>query len=392
MTKTSCPDGKIQSGKLCVDATTTKASLVDCVDVDLAKVLAGSKVTMCDGTIGVGTYANCSSDGQLGCAPSAEFPVVKKASISASKIAAGTTIAGVTGTKPDVKQCRNATNLNTFDISPTAATVRIPSNISSVAANTITLVWSHGLSTNDRVQLYCSGGVGTQIGGGPVTVGTNYYAIVTTTTNIQLEATIGGGSLSIPDATGCTGSWVIAPVADSIAQNFDTIDDFNGSSGALTAPSISPWSSDYVCNDANFTNKTGASPFAPSNTTPTYANQSWTQIWKDELTGLYLTNILHTSGGGSDWYRVSALCTGLDTLNSGNGGTGWRLPTQKELLQLYIDGISKVSLAGGSTNVFFWSSSGVSNTTHGAWNVSLSNGDTNSPNRSNAPFSVLCVR
>ena len=398
MTKTSCRDGKIQRGSLCVDPTTTKASIVDCVDPVLSELKSGSKVTMCDGSTGVGTYvapstsANCTSDGQVGCTTTSDFPSLKKSSLSPSKIAVGTTIAGVTGTKPDMKQCRNAVNLSMFDISPTAATVRIPNEISSVAANTITLAWTHGLTTNDRVQLYCANGVGTQIGGGPVSVGTNYYAIVTSTTDIQLEATISGGALAIASTAGCTGTWVIAPIADSAAQGYDTIDDNNGFVATLTAPSTSPWGSDYLCNESNFTDKTGAAPLAPSNTIPTYANRSWTQIWKDELTGLYLTNILHVTGGGSDWYRLSAMCSGLDSLNGGSGGTGWRLPTQKELLQLYIDGISKVVLAGGGTNQYFWSSSGASNLPTQVWLVYLSHGTTTNTLRTITSNSALCVR
>ena len=410
MTKPTCGEGKIQSGSLCVDATTTKASLVGCVDVDLSKVVAGSKLTMCDASTGVGTYvapttsssssssssstsANCTADGQVGCLTTSTFKSADTSVLSASKIASGTTVAGITGTKPDMKQCRNAANLSMFDISsPAAGTVRIPSSLASVAANTITLNWTHGLTTNDRVQLICVGGAGTQIGGGPVSVGTNYYAIVTSTTNIQLETTIAGGALAIANSTGCTGTWVIGPPSDSAAQNFDTLDDYNGAQATLTSPSSSPWSSDNLCNESNFTNKTGAAPLAPSYTTPTYANQSWTQIWKDELSGLYLTNILHTAAGGSDWYRLSAMCTGLDSLNGGNGGTGWRLPTQKELMMLYIMGISKVSFAGGSTNASFWSSSGVSNLPSSAWMVSLSNGNTSTSTRNGTTNHVLCVR
>ena len=406
MHKTSCPDGKIQSGSLCVDATTTKAAIVDCLDPPLSELKAGTKTTMCDGSTGVGTYnvavsssssssttsVACTSDGQVGCVTTTTFKSANTLNLSASDIRSGKTIAGVTGTKPDIKQCRNAANLSMFDISPTAATVRIPSRIASVAANTLTLDWTHGLTTNDRVQLYCAGGVGTQIGGGPVSVGTNYYVIVTSTTNIQLEASISGGALAIASTAGCTGTWTVAPIADSVAQYFDTIDDYNGLATTLTGPSTSPWGSDYVCNESNFTNKTGSAPFAPSNTIPTYANQSWTQIWKDELTGLYLTNILHYSGS-SDWYGLSAMCTGLDSLNSGSGGTGWRLPTQKELMQIYINGISKVSLAGGTTQApGFWSASGMSNNTRLASVVSLSNGYVNQDARNTTSNSAICVR
>ena len=397
--KNSCPEGRIQSGSVCVDATTTKASIKDCVDFNLSKVASGQKATMCDGSTGVGTYVassavTCTSEGQLGCVTDSTFKAANVATLLPSNIAAGKTIAGVTGTKLDVKQCRNAANLSLFDVNANSPTVKIPNYITSVAANTITLGWSHGLATNDQVQLYCSGVVGTQIGGGPVSTGTNYYVIVSSATAIQLKSTVGGGALAIASTAGCAGgTWVIASISDGIAQEYDNIDDFNGFAATTTAPSTSIWGTDYICNESKFTNVTGSAPLAASNTTPTNANQSWTQIWKDELTGLYLTNVLYTSGGSTDWFKAYALCTGLDITNGGKGGTGWRLPTQKESLQLYVDGISKVPLAGGSTDALFWSSTAVSSVASYAWTVKLSTTNVSFlSSRNITSFSVLCVR
>ena len=399
LTKTSCKDGKIQSGSLCVDPTTTKASLVDCIDVDLSKVMLGSKVSMCDGSTGVGTYVaqtaeTCTTDGQLGCLSSSDFPVVKKSALSASDIRNGKTIAGITGTKRDIKQCRNASNLSYFDTAPAASTMKIPGRISGFAGgNAVTMGWAHGLVLNDPIQLHCSGGVGTGLPGGAVFTGVTYYAIPATATDIRFQATPSGGALSVTAVTGCTATWVVAPVGDAKANNEDTIDDFNGVTATLTAPSSSPWGSDYLCNESNFVNVSGAAPFAPSNTTPTDANKSWSQIWRDELTGLLITNILYDAVPfNKDWYQLNAMCKSLDALNSGSGGTGWRLPTQKELLQLYIDGISKVSLAGGSTENHFWSSSGVSFNNSNARIISLSQASTSGYDRNFTGNSALCVR
>ena len=397
MTKTSCRDGKIQSGSLCVDPTTTKAAIVDCVDIDLAFVAKGKTLTMCDGSTGVGTQvaaSSCTTDGQLACLSSSDFPVVKKSAISASKIATGTTIAGVTGTKRDIKQCRNASNLSMFDTSPAAATKKIPGSFSTFAGgNAVTMDAAHGLVLNDPIQLYCIAGSGSGLAGGAVFTGVTYYAIAATATDIRFQATPSGGALSVTGATGCTGFWMVGPPADGIGNNEDTLDDFNGLAATLTAPSTSPWGSDYLCNESNFTNVSGASPLAPSNTTPTDANQSWSQIWRDELTGLLITNILYDGvPNNKDWFQLNAMCKSLDALNSGSGGTGWRLPTQKELLQLYIDGISKVSLAGGSTSAAFWSSSGMSNAPQGVRNVNLSNGFTVNHGRTIMVALALCVR
>lgn len=159
--KPNRPQGKIQSGKLCVDATTRKASLVDCVDVDLSKVFKGNQHTLCNGSMGVGTYVPsaaastsvCTSEGQLGCVTDSTFKSVNTSTLLPSYIAWGKSIVGVTGTKRDVKQYCNAANLSLFDISPTSATVNISSALVSVAANTITINDPHGLATNDQTQL-----------------------------------------------------------------------------------------------------------------------------------------------------------------------------------------------------------------------------------------------
>ena len=399
MTKTSCRDGKIQSGRLCVDPTTTKAAIADCKDADLSKVLKGETITLCDASTGVGTYvapttSPCTSDGQLGCLTTSTFKPVNTSTLSPSKIAAGTTIAGVIGTKRDIKQCRNASNLSYVDTSTVADTKKIPSYINNFSGgNAVELGWSHGLVLNDPVQLYCISGVGTGLPGGQVFTGVTYYAIAASSTDIRFQATPSGGALNVTGMGGCTGPWVIGPPADGIVSSEDTIDDFNGFSSTLTAPSSSPWGSDYLCNESNFTNVSGSSPLSPSNTIPLNANKSWSQIWRDELTGLLLTNILYDGvPNNRDWYQLNAMCKGLDSLNSGSGGTGWRLPTQKELMQLYIDGISKVSLAGGSTGANFWPSSGVSNTNYGVWIVSLSDGVTGTNSRNVTPNSALCVR
>ena len=408
MTKTSCKDGKIQSGSLCVDPTTTKASLVDCVDPVLADLKAGSKFTMCDGSVGVGTYvkdastntvnstvSNCSADAQVGCLTTSAFKPVNTLTLSPSDIRSGKTVAGVAGTKRDMKQCRNASNSSYFDSSPAADTKKIPGEVTSFAGgNAVTMSWAHGLVLNDPIQIYCMGGSGVGLPGGAVFAGVTYYAIASTATNIRFQATPSGGALSVTGIGGCgTGAWVIAPPADGIANNEDTIDDYNGYAASLTAPSSSPWGVDYICNESNFTNVTGASPLAPSNTTPTHANQSWNQIWRDELTGLLITNQLYDGvAPAKDWYQLNAMCKGLDSLNGGSGGTGWRLPTQKELWQILMDGISKVLLSGGSLNSHFWSSTGVSEYTSSAWIVNLAYGTTFGNTRSITTNSALCVR
>lgn len=72
------------------------------------------------------------------------------------------------------------------------------------------------------------------------------------------------------------------------------------------------------------------------------------------------------------------LCTAM--------GNGWRLPTQKELMQVYIDG-SFFNLSNPSN--FFWSATQYSGTY--AWYVALYNGTT-ATNTFGTLYAVRCVR
>jgi hypothetical protein len=73
------------------------------------------------------------------------------------------------------------------------------------------------------------------------------------------------------------------------------------------------------------------------------------------------------------------LCTAM--------GGSWRLPTQKELMQAYIDG-SFWNLTQPST--YFWSATEVSATS--AWTVTLGNGTTTTTNKTSTSNQVRCVR
>ncbi|MEA1936613.1 MAG: DUF1566 domain-containing protein [Patescibacteria group bacterium] len=68
-------------------------------------------------------------------------------------------------------------------------------------------------------------------------------------------------------------------------------------------------------------------------------------------------------------------------------GDEWRLPSQKELLQAYIDG----SWGGLSSDVVYWSATTTSGYTQDAWYTSLGNGATSNFGKTNS-LKVRCVR
>lgn len=118
---------------------------------------------------------------------------------------------------------------------------------------------------------------------------------------------------------------------------------------------------------------------------------------QDPFTNLVWSKCLTNTAGNTDF--SSGGCTNYSwNTTSGNNlsrtaiqlcsdrGNGWRLPTQKELMQAYIDG-SNFTLA--SPGAFHWSATEYSTTN--AWNVALSTGSTLISTKSGA-CQVRCVR
>lgn len=136
--------------------------------------------------------------------------------------------------------------------------------------------------------------------------------------------------------------------------------------------------------------------------------------WRDERTGVYwsahqgtmsniftmascdyFTSIPRSSYDGSDSDCGLAInyCATLDFA----GRTDWYLPSQKELMQAYIDGIynqagiDEASAAAFVTDNYYWSSSEVSFYSNTAWGVNLNHGSTANPNKTYPNLGVRCV-
>jgi len=136
--------------------------------------------------------------------------------------------------------------------------------------------------------------------------------------------------------------------------------------------------------------------------------------WRDERTGVYwsahqgtmsniftmascdyFTSIPRSSYDGSDSDCGLAInyCATLDFA----GRTDWYLPSQKELMQAYIDGIynqagiDEASAAAFVTDNYYWSSSEVSLNSSNAWTVNLNDGYTSNDYKTSTRDGVRCV-
>jgi hypothetical protein len=109
--------------------------------------------------------------------------------------------------------------------------------------------------------------------------------------------------------------------------------------------------------------------------------------YQDKVSGLWWSK----SPGQKDWANALLYC-GTLTHNNRNG---WRVPTQKELMNAYEHGIITASndnwLTTAQLQYYFWSSSTLSYSVSDAWYVSPDNGDTGN-NPKHVLFNVTCVR
>lgn len=163
---------------------------------------------------------------------------------------------------------------------------------------------------------------------------------------------------------------------------YDTIDDHANNTGfpnqvppGFTKASGSHWVRDAASDDG----------LAGGTAADGLCNGGETCLVKDRLSGL-----LWTRGDTTQrtWESAISYC---ETLNYG-GFMDWRLPTQKELMQAYVDGIwsqkgaSKLSLMS-----YVWSATSVSYSTTAAWLVYLNYGSIAATNKTSNGY-ALCVR
>jgi hypothetical protein len=355
----------------------------------------------------------CTSEGAQGCIVNGSFAAAETTGL-ASKVLSTESVAGVTGnvalpvasdvargvnygiagsgqigTRFATKQCRNAGDLATWDSCGVSNLgidyPSMPANGTNVLIATDELNWNpttYHLAAAFPVQVTTTG---TLPGG--LFPGTNYYVIVSGT-KIKLSASAGGAAIDLT-STG-SGTIRLSVVPDGQPDLWDTIDDNNNYSDF--SPTATSWSGTYLCDSTNFEDlsSTGGPSFTPSDTIPAGGTVPFSRVWRDKLSGVYFTNILYSGSTSTNWSVVMDLCSGLD---SGDGPGNWHLPTQKELFQLYVNGISKVQVNGSVFPTLpLWSATAHSQATSLAWVVTLSDGSTALNLRSSTNIGAICVR
>jgi hypothetical protein len=173
---------------------------------------------------------------------------------------------------------------------------------------------------------------------------------------------------------------------------WDTIDDYNNNASGLPTSIVTTWGSNTDCggvesaagDDNVWKDVTTTSDGVASNC----ATDDERCTMQDKITGLWWSKLQ----ASASWNTALSNCQSLNH----NGQTGWRLPTQKELMEAYTHGIRSAArtnwMIEADMATWFWSASSVSNTNGSAApRVDLAGGNANSSSK-HLPNRVVCVR
>jgi hypothetical protein len=382
-----------------------------------------------------GTLANCASDGAIGCVTVAGFKSADMSVAIAGNIKSGITIAGQLGDYPSVMyklpRAAGATadladlDNATFDIKVKSAT---PFEYWTSAGSYQTGAGDADITQaniKDTVSIF--GTVGNYTGSGgaapnawDVRVGVTVNG-VTGKLKVNCRNRVNSARfnydkpLTFDIEIGQSQSVVVPP--GTAIDIWDTIDDYNAGSTGLPPSIVTAWDSntgsntdcggidtpvsssddDNVWKDVTTTNGTTAS---------TCAATSRNCTMQDKITGLWWSSQQQPNVAWDTAWSICFTILNDNTPKVGNsvagynGQTGWRLPTQKELLDAYNHGIRsaasnnwiiEVTEENLQINNFFWSGSSAYVSTNRAWYVSLANGYSDF-NFKNFTGQVVCVR
>lgn len=290
-----------------------------CIDPDLSAIASEAEITLCNGSTVKGQMtvikrAKCSKSGETNCVTTTAVPAGDTTKIAAQDVKLGTSVGGVSGQMRFTKICKNG--LGKHSLSATMPWPGTGASLGGTVAinNGSTTVTLTGANFGWYIGPYDS-----------IIVAGQTRTVATVTSSTVLDVTV-------PFTTTTAGAaWGLIPY--SADGSYLLSDEQSG--GTYTGAGRTN------CNETNFTDVTSTSaPYQPS------GDAGWTNIYRDDLTGVFFTNKIHA---GLTLAEAAAKCEALNGFAT--GGTGWRLPTQKEVLQLGIDGASFILGSGA-----FWHS------------------------------------
>jgi len=245
------------------------------------------------------TLENCSTDGAIGCVAVTGFPSAKVADFDGSDVKNGKTIAGVPGS---LASCSTdgQTNCVTTNLFPAAAVSGFSSWNLRSGTSLAGIVGA--LKTN------CRNGVNS-----------TYY---------NYDGALSG----LPTTLVTTGTAL---------DNWDTINDQQG----FPPSQVTGWPADTNCDSSGWSDVTTTD----GGTSYSSCGTGNTCIYQDKISNLRVTGVLAAgynststvSPASMTWAAAIEACDS-STYGGYSAGT-WRVPTQKEMLSLYIHGIASIA-------------------------------------------------
>lgn len=342
-----------------------------------ADVCLGQRYYDMNGQIQTGTKAcypkppaeACTRDGQVNCLAVSPFKAADMRNFTAANVQSGTTIAGVPGSLANCSAdggtgCVAVTAFKAVDM--TKLTEGVIKNGTAIAS----VVGNYGPTCT------ADGAQDCMVSSGSTFKAANVSGI--TSWDIRAGKTLAaiGGSLLFYKNMANTIAFnrTSGTGGSAGADIYDTIDDYNNNAESPFIPTTNPWGGVTVAPGSNWTTVTPP------------CDGSGACVLRDETTGL-----LWAKGDDTKrpWEFAINYCAGL---NYGGYSSGWRLPSQKELMQAYVDGIwtNKTKLALQKIDSY-WSSTTVSDTPGNAIYVLPSYGGSGYFGKAFALY-VLCVR
>jgi hypothetical protein len=317
-------------------------------DIAAGNIKSGVNIFGVAGNVTAESHNDCSSDAQIGCITTASYKAANMTNVTAGNVKDGVVIAGITGDYPS----------STYPLSGASATADLDSATfnAKVKASTSFEYWNSagtrqtGAGDADITAANVKSGVtifgtsGTYAGATPnqkdIRAGVTINGVAGTlkancrNTVIDARYNYDGSVASIPNT---------AVTSGSVYDWWDTGTDYNngGSFPAEAFPSSgSPeniWSSDSYCGASNF------SVSAPDGSCDTTGDQC---TITDLNSGMMFSEIPTTQ---YDWNSAIVYCADL----SHAGYDDWRLPTQKELMTAYVNGIGSVDDMGAPIETMY---------------------------------------
>jgi hypothetical protein len=401
----------------CVASSDFKA--VSAAGVRASDIRKGVTIAGVAGTL-VKAPADCASDGAIGCVTTAAYRAADMSVVTAGVIKRGTTVAGVLGAFPSAAYplpryqdggtststvgdggiTTPLTNFSTqlkanapFEYWDGSGVRRTGSGDADlVAANVLTGVDLENVAVSGSAPVYAPCAADAAVG----CITTSRYkaadtdASVISAWDIRQGKTMGGiaGQLTfyksrsnLPRFDRQSGAGALTGI-----DIYDSIDDYNGG-GAFPAQGPVGWP---VWNTTHWVRDAASDDGAGGGTADDGAcNGSEDCVYADRIAAL-----LWARSDQSDrtWEDAITYCDSLNAAEFGGYASGWRVPTQVELMHAYADGIwsqmssSRLNLGGG-----FWSTTTNSSDATTAWMSFINDG-----RFSNSPKSqtnkTLCVR